>query len=386
MGGEMKKKFIRFMITICLLFLLFGVYTLGVSTQLVVTNKNIILNYSNIQQDLDMLIFISPQYAGDIDITNSINSYISSLNEDLGWNVSILSLSQDKNNYNTIDKIIEKYYELYPIKACILVGEDTDTALGGHNNYMMKPSVVPWFTTGGEYSYEISERGIICQPYNVDICISLLYPTNSLDYQIKKSQIIYAFEKFSKQRNFSINNDILVFESSDINFNSKEIYQDLNNYGKIYYLEDPVEEEIKLSLAKSYSMYFTHGHSNPSGTDINAKDSGWFSANYLDEIDTPFFGADGCYVGGWWTNEPDSDDLSSSIDFLWYGSKIFTSENIVVMALGLLSQNGYSYPVSFIENTIPGLFEGKTLAESMIGKTCLGENIIIGDPTFHFVN
>jgi hypothetical protein len=56
------------------------------------------------------------------------------------------------------------------------------------------------------------------------------------------------------------------------------------------------------------------------------------------------------------------------------------------MVLGLLSQNGFSYPVSFIENSLPGLFEGKTLAESMIGQTCLGENIIIGDPTFHFVN
>ena len=379
----MKKKFISIMITICFIFLLFGVYTLGASTQLGIINKNVMINYSNIQ-DLDMLIFVSPQYADDIDIKNSINSYCESVKDDIGWNIFVISLSNNNNDFKMIDETIEMYYELYDIKACLLVGEDTNTALGGHNYYMIKPSVVPWFTTGKEDSYETSDQGIICKPYITDICISLLYPTSTLDYQTKKAQIIFAFEKFSNNRDFTVNNDILIFESSDINSYSKEFYQDLKNTRKIEYQEDPIDIEIKLSLVRSYSMYFVHGHSNPSGTDINTNDSGWFSADYLDEINTPFFGADGCYVGGWWSDKPDSDELSPSIDSLWYGSKIFSSENIVVMALGLLSQNGFSYPVSFIENSIPGLLEGKTLAESMIGQTCLGENIIVGDPTFHY--
>jgi hypothetical protein len=54
------------------------------------------------------------------------------------------------------------------------------------------------------------------------------------------------------------------------------------------------------------------------------------------------------------------------------------------MVLGLLSQNGFSYPVSFIENSLLGLAEDKTLAESMISYTYLGETIIVGDPTFHY--
>jgi len=40
--------------------------------------------------------------------------------------------------------------------------------------------------------------------------------------------------------------------------------------------------------------------------------------------------------------------------------------------------------MSFIENALPALFEGKTLAESMIRATYLGENIIVGDPTFYY--
>ena len=54
------------------------------------------------------------------------------------------------------------------------------------------------------------------------------------------------------------------------------------------------------------------------------------------------------------------------------------------MALGLLSQNGFPTPVSFIENAMPDLLSGKTIAEAMIGDTTIGDTILIGDPTFHF--
>jgi hypothetical protein len=53
------------------------------------------------------------------------------------------------------------------------------------------------------------------------------------------------------------------------------------------------------------------------------------------------------------------------------------------MALGFPVQGGYSYPVSFIENAIPDLVNGSTLAESMIGDICM-TLVIYGDPTFHF--
>ena len=382
----MNKRLSRITVAIGLIVLIVGVSTLAASNQFIDSNLQPVFNYENSEEDVDMLVFISPQYADDFEIKTAIRTYISSVKDDLGWNINIIIIKQENNDYRKIDQIIEMYYDLYKIKACIMVGEDTDTALGGHNNYMKKPSIVPWFTTGGKDCYEISEHGIICQPYIMDICISLLYPTSNLDYNFKKSQIIYAFFKFSNNRDITNNYDISVFESSDINLNSRDMYQDLDNYGNVQYRQDPTYEDIKKSLKESYSMYFVHGHSNPSGTSLNAIDNVWFSANNVDEIDTPFFGADGCYVGGWWSNQPDSNNLDSSIDCCWYGSKIFTSKNVVVMSLGLLSQNGFSYSVSFIENAIPGLFAGKTLAESMIGNTYIGDSIIIGDPTFHFTN
>ena len=377
----MEKRVYIPITVIGLLVLFVGVPILSAHTQTMSYPDDVIS--TTIQESIEMLIFISPQYVHDTEIQTAINTYINAVKDDIGWNTRLISIKEEDNDYKKIDQTIEQYFIKYQIKVCLMVGEDIDTALAGDSDYMEKPSIIPWSTVGGEKAYEISEQGIVSKPYTTDICISLLYPTHTLDYQTKKEQIINAFTKFSI-RNKHYLKDILVFESSEINKQSKEQYQKLQNYGNLDYNEDPTNVKIKTSINRLYSMYFVHGHSNPSGTDINSNDSGWFSANNVDKLNTPFFGADGCYVNGWWSDKLDTNTLDSSIDGTWYGSKIFTSKNVMVMALGLLSQNGFSYPVSFIENTLPDLTEGKTLAEAMTGNTYAGNTIIIGDPTFHY--
>jgi len=362
------------------------VSTLSTATQTLASSKHLSFNSIIDQKSIDMLIFISPQYAADVEIENAINLYIKAVKNDLGWNTKIIKIQKEGNEYLKIDEIIEHYYSLYSIKACIMVGEDLDTALSGDCDYMEQPSVVPWFTTGGTGAYETSEQGIICKPYKMDICISLIYPTHELDYQTKKLQIIDSFVKFSNNRAIKFSDDILVFESSDINANSKETYKKLGEQSNLTYKQDPTDLDVQKSLKESHSLYFVHGHSNPSGTVLNAKEKSWFSAKYVDELDSPFFGADGCYVAGWWSNKKDNNILDASICGPYYGSEIFSSKNTRAMVLGLLSQTGYSYSVSFVENAIPDLIGGKTLAESMIGDTYLGDNIVIGDPTFHFTS
>jgi len=378
----MKKTLSRITIVIAVLFTI--VPMLLATPQFALSTTHPLSILQKIQDPLDMLIFVSPQYASDAEIATVISSYISSIKDDLNWNTKTIYLKKENNDFRKIDKIIETYYEIYRIKACMMVGEDIDTALGGNYEYMGKPSTIPWSTTGGEDNYEVSKQGVICKPYTMDICISLLYPTHDLDYQTKKSHVIFAFEKFSSKRNISCSKDVMVFESSDINTYSKDLYHHLEAYGNLYYCEDPTSEEIRMSLSGTYAMYYVHGHSNPSGTMLNADGNVWFSADKVDELDTPFFGADGCYVSGWWSDQSDADSLNPSIDWFWYGSTIFTSKHIQAMVLGLLSQNGLSYPVSFIENALPELLEGKTLAESMIGDVYLSGDVVFGDPTFHY--
>jgi len=333
----------------------------------------------------DLLILLSPQYQNDSDIRQAIASYIAAVKNDLDWTSQIIPINKTENTYQHIDSIIENAYQNHPLKACIMVGEDLSTALGGDCDNLEQPSTLPWSTLGGNTTYETTEHGVICKPITLQICISLLYPTHNLSYELKKSSLIAAFHKFTSQRNTPAPETIRVFESSDLNANSKVLYQHLNKYTTMTYTEDATDQDIRTSLSTSYGAYFVHGHSNPAGTDVNSqKNTGWFSADNLESIHTPFFGADGCYAAGWWSNQHDNNKLDSSIDVSWYGSKIFTSSSIQVMALGMLSQNGFTTPVSFIENVMPELLSGKTLAEAMIGASSIGDTIIIGDPTFHF--
>jgi hypothetical protein len=333
----------------------------------------------------DILIVLSPQYAMDNDILDAIHSYSVAVHNDLGWDIQIIQISAEENTYQHIDTLIENTYTNHPVKACLMVGEDLSTPLGGDCDYLEQPSILPWSTLGGTTSYDSTDQGIICKPSTYHICVSLLYPTHDLSYEQKKSSLISALHKFTVQRHTTYPSTIRVLESTDLNTNSKALYHHLDGFINLLYTEDASTTDVTTSLTSSYSAYIVHGHSTPSGTDINQqKKTGWFTANYLDTLTTPFFGADGCYTAGWWSTQNDNNNLDDSIDATWYGSKIFTSTSIQVMALGLLSQNGFSTPVSFIENVMPELLSGTTLAEAMIGDTFIGDTIIVGDPTFHF--
>jgi hypothetical protein len=381
----MKKRLIRiilFCVAIC-----FISQVPIFSTVAHTTNVNTSSTVSSLflASPIDLLIVLSPQYSNDAEINTAITTYITAVKNDIEWTTQVVPITQENNEVELIDQLIEHYYQTDAIKACLLVGEDLATALGGDSDYLEQPSIVPWFTTGGSAAYELSNEGVVCKPYTIDICISLLYPTHDLSYEQKKSSLISAFTKFSTQRHITYSNTIQVLESSELNTNSQALYQKLQQYSNLHYLEDPTETEIQKTFSESYAAYLIHGHSNPARTSLSAQDEhSWFSAEDANKIHTPLFGADGCYVSGWWSNQPDNNHLDPSIDAPWYGSQMFTSTEIHVMALGMLSQNGYAQPVSFLENALPELLEGKTLAEAMLGDSCIGDTIIIGDPTFHF--
>jgi hypothetical protein len=334
----------------------------------------------------DLLIILSPQYSNDTEIHTAIHAYIAAVKNDLRWDSNLITIDEDQNNYQQIDNLIETMNQNNTVKACIMVGEDLNTALAGDTDYLEQPSTLPWATLGGTTAYESTDQGITAKQTTIQLCISLLYPPQTLPYEQKKESILFAFHKFTTQRHQTSHDTIKVLESSDLNTYSKTIYQQLSQHATLDYDEDATTASITSCINTPYTAFFVHGHSNPSGTDVNAeKNNGWFPAENLNNINTPLFGADGCYTAGWWSNQKDNNKLDGSIDTTSYQTKIFTSATIQVMALGLLSQNGFSTPVSFIQNAMPELLAGKTLAEAMIGDSTIGDTIIIGDPTFHFI-
>jgi len=351
-----------------------------------------------------MLIFLSPQYTHNFLITKAINKYIDAVQNDIGWNTKIIEITSEMNNFRKIDQIIESYYENYSIRACIMVGEDIDTAKCADWDFVESPSTTPWETVGGESRYYIDEKDDVrycglAGTYSIDICISLLYPTHAYSFPRKVIQIVKVFNKFSENRDISYSGNILAFadsESSHDNSSTREVCESMKKLGNLYYKEDPTNFEVLTSLLDSYSVYFVFGHSNPSLTDVSYDDvqerEGIFYARYIDTLRIPFFMAGGCYVDGWWSQYTDNNRLDPSIRKIWYGSRIFTSKYVRVMVLGEPSQTaggsngtGTSYQ-NFIVNALPDLTSGKTLAESMIGKTYSynGDQQVFGDPTFHF--
>jgi hypothetical protein len=334
----------------------------------------------------DLLVFLSPQYGHDTDIITAIRSYIQAVYLDLGWRTQLILIQDTQNEYHTIDTIIETTYACHPLKACLMVGEDLSTPLGGDTDYLEQPSIIPWATIGGTSSYTLTAQGVLCTPTVIDICISLLYPTHDLPYAQKKAMLITAFQKFTSQRHLIHQDTVCVLESSSINTNTRTLYESINTPGTLLYREDPTDEQITAALQQDSTAFLVHGHSTPAGTDVNSqKNTGWFTADDLDTLHTAFFGADGCYVGGWWSNQSDNDILDQSIDADWYGSKIFTSPTLQTMALGMLSQTGFTHPVSFLENIFPKLLQGTPLADAMVGASSIGDFIIVGDPTVHFL-
>ena len=144
-GTEMEKRIYLSITVFGLLLVFIAVPILSAGTQSIPSYTPMIS-----APNLEMIIFLSPQYADDINIQTSINSYIDAVQEDLGWTTQLISIDKDNNNYKLIDNIIENYYYLYHIKACIMVGEDINTALAGDSDYMEKPSTIPWLTLGGD--------------------------------------------------------------------------------------------------------------------------------------------------------------------------------------------------------------------------------------------
>jgi hypothetical protein len=352
-----------------------------------------------------MLIFLSPQYAHNFLINTVVNRYINAVHNDIGWNTKIIRITPEMNEFRKIDQVMESYFENYSIKACIMVGEDIDTAKHADGDYMEAPSVTPWETVGGESRYHIDENGDVryngeAGNYSIDICISLLYPTHACSFPIKVLQIVRAFYKFSINRDITYSGDILAFsdsESSAHERSNREVCETMNKLGNLYYKEDPTNFEVLTSLLGSYSIYYVYGHSTPSVTDVSydevQKKEGLFYARYVDILRTPFFIAGGCYVNGWWSQYKDNTRLDPSIRKIWYGSRIFTSKYVRAMVLGFPGQiagseyNGTWTPYqNFIVNALPDLTSGKTLAESMRGKIyyCNDDQQVFGDPTFHF--
>ena len=85
----MKNTILRTGLALGLIALFSSASIASVSAQFITPYSSPI--FTMVYRNTDMLIFVSPQYAYDIEIRTAIESYISAIKEDIGWNTRMVS-------------------------------------------------------------------------------------------------------------------------------------------------------------------------------------------------------------------------------------------------------------------------------------------------------
>jgi len=384
-------------------------------------NEKIVIQSKNTEplEKNQLLIFISPQYANNQEILNSINNYITAVKNDIDWDVEIIKLTNTNNDFKEIDIIIEGYKP----EAVIMVGEDIDTALAAEFENIEQPSAVPWSTLGGENSYHILEESdfdsnqehgplegksiLYDRPYKIDVLVSFIYPVSTLSYDERSNQIISLFNRFSTGRNKNYGNMINVFVDyfcTDMNdpycmdMRRIESFRKLNKFGELSITEDEMTtQDVLNTYDMKYKAFFVDGHGNPST-------SFQFTYNDIIKIDSPFVSVAGCNVAAWYSDYQEPNGLlDPPKSGGWFGDAIFHNQNIRVIYQNpaeakeiyqfsnIAQQDLIEYYGSdkigldnFMYNGTEDFFGGKTITESVIGRIYSTEQFIFGDPTFHY--
>jgi hypothetical protein len=354
------------------------------------------------KEKLDMLIFLSPQYANDIQIKQAINEYIKAVEDDIGWKTEIIVIKPETNNFRKINETMKDNYNKSGnnLKASIMVGEDIDTALKHDYQGSECPSTVPWFTLGkeahthplGKDEYTYPSTGVQSYDSEMKIAVSLLYPSHNLDYQVKSNQIASVFKKFSTDRNHSWNKDSNVFISLSKDFTSGYAVKDfpaLSVFGNLNFKIGPLRSEIQESLNKPFMAYFVFGHAAYNTVNL---ESSSFNSNDLDIINSPLVGIGGCFTDCWPSGIFEDNNIldysnnkpygAEAETVHWFTEGIFSSPRLRALIVGAPRQPGNS----FMSEALPGLLQGKTIAEAMINHTySIGDSQTLwGDPTFHY--
>ena len=348
-----------------------------------------------------MLVFVSPQYSGDISILQAIEDYAAAVEDDVGWKIKIVKLTNTTNTVGHIRHVIREHYYSSKMFAAMIVGEDTDTPLDAEKPYIEVPSICLWseldepiylsshtnttskWVPPGVGIEELNDllRGtwVDATAHKPDVCISLIYPTASWEYEEKRTRLVSTFEKFSDRAFDYEDNMIFVVNGT---MHSTRVWSNFAILGNVSGRTDGSREDWIDAHGDRFKLVTSLGHGNPRSADV-------LRCEDLEFIDTPFLVVGGCHTAGWYSEIGIlNNQLDPSIGG-WFGEQVLTHPNLRVIIAGnpwggILSYGG------------PSLALGVTVAEAWVdrGPHVLGQHgvvsvnpdnmIVYGDPTFHF--
>ncbi len=393
---KLKRKPVSLIKILFMLFFLHIIYLIPLQN-LMIHAKSSPINVNEVQ----MLVFVSPQYSGDISVLRAIEEYSIAVKDDIGWNIKIITLTNETNSVGYIRFIIREHYHSSKILAAIVVGEDTDTPLDAEKPYIEVPSVCFWSELDEPIylSSHANTTGKWVQPdvgveelnelllgtwvdtiaHKPDVCVSLIYPTAEWSYEEKRVKLITTFQKFS-DRASNYEDDILFIVNGTLH--SSKIWSNFAILGNVSGKIDGVRDDWMDAYGERFKLIASLGHGNPRSADV-------LRCEDLQFIYTPCLVVGGCHTAGWYSNVGALNNVLDPSISGWFGELILTHPALRVIIAGnpwggVLSYGG------------PVLAMGETVAEAWIdrGPYVLGQYgvvsvssdnmIVYGDPTFHF--
>lgn len=334
--------------------------------------------------NIDMLVFVSPQYKDDAGVINSINTYSAAVKADIGWNVKTIKINDADNQYDTIGNMISDVYSRNDLKANMMVGEDmaqNNNVFHASVNKKCDQSTVFWQAYGGVFTSACANK-IISSNTTIRVPTSLMYPNSNDPYATKANELITAFNKFSTNRGKQYNGKIVSLYSGLQDFGDTLTNQ-TEFLGDTIVVESPPQSMIDDTLTDEYKLFIAAGHGTPK--DVYVTSSLRFNGPVHGAvINSPMVVLFGCNVEGWFTLLDDDCLYQPPLNYgAWFGHCVFDNPNLRVAVCGFPISNQVA---EFIGGgCLSRMAMGKTVAESMRGiKTCGSHTTLFGDPTFHY--
>lgn len=380
------------------------------------------------EKNIDMIVIVSPQYSSDNKISETLNNYSLAIKDDINWNVGIVRLSVENNTVGKIRDIIKQYYLNSNTKAVLILGEDIRMAQSNEFSDIDLPTTIVWQNLKNEIECDVyilndsypgfwqrknfgkyEDRPIIypnstaqdidnllnlheptisIRPMDLwiaskpavrpDVFVSLLLPLTGLSYEQKVLSIVNTLNKFSNNRgNISNSGETRIYVHEDmVNY----LDQSLRNLGTSTYSENCVQCNIDLS--NSYPALILSGHADPAAVYYSSNAGGYLLVKDLLSLHTPFFLAQGCNIGGWFSAHNPNGYIDppeySMNDYKMFMELVMNENDLRIVMLGEDDILGnYS---EFVDS----LNSGRTIAEAYLSGNRTLRHIFYGDPTFHY--
>jgi len=358
--------------------------------------------------NVGMLIFVSPQYAGDRRVNEKIMEYIIAVNADIGWITKIVGLSSASNRVGRIRETIRNFYSSDGTSVALLVGDDIAVPRLSFPNYRFSIYAESFYVELNEMipyklDVEMQDGRKISKSYTFppditadgldslleelgtfregelsrwesedirsrpEVCVSFLRPPIGY-YDTKVNHVLSLFSKFT-HRNENYGDNILILYDPELpEPGSSGFRYGWETLGGVecktaaeLAIQNPYDSpDLSFLYGKRFKLLGATGHGS-------ATRAYMLSTSDMQRISTPFLMVGGCGVGAFSAE---------------WGEQVFAHQDVRVVVAGLpFSWEHFAWYAG------THLAKGKTIAEAWLSYSTSiwhSHQRIFGDPTFRY--